>query len=95
MALQTKRARERQRKKEKLDGATGHKALRRADFIHHSLCITHSDFLVWGALHSREGYLGVPDRGGEWAGEGTTSQRYAFLHEVGGYLDVDTMLEAR
>lgn len=95
LAKRAKRARERRRKKEKLDRGAGQEALRRMNFIKKSLCIAHSDFLVSGAIHSKEGYVGVPDQGREWSGSGSTSQRYAFLREVGGYQEVDTTLNPR
>lgn len=95
LARRAKRARERQRKKEKLDREAGQEALRRTNFIKKSLCIAHSDFLVSRAMHSKEGYVGVPDQGREWSGSSPTNQRYAYLREVGGYQEVDTTLNPR
>ncbi|KAG9014681.1 hypothetical protein FRB90_005209 [Tulasnella sp. 427] len=94
-AKKAKRARERLRKKQRIDPSTGREALRRTRFINESLCVAHSDFLIAGTTHSREGYVGLPDQGREWQGDSPANERYAYLREVGGYLEVDTSMNPR
>lgn len=94
--LQSKRARERARKKEKIDFSRGKEAARRVDFIVKSLEMAHEDFLLERAIHSQQGYVGVPDKGQDWCNSSTTgSARLAYLRDVGGYRLVDTSLNSR
>ncbi|KAG8928510.1 hypothetical protein FRC01_005831 [Tulasnella sp. 417] len=95
-ALQLKRARERARKKEKLDPARGREASRRVDFILKSLETAHGDFLLERAIHSQQGYVGVPDGGEDWRNfSNSKAARLRYLRDVGGYLLVDTSLDPR
>ncbi|KAG9043129.1 hypothetical protein FS837_009970 [Tulasnella sp. UAMH 9824] len=95
-ALQLKRARERVRKKQKLESTRGAEASRRANFILQSLETAHEDFLLEQAIHSQQGYVGVPDGGRDWPNSSSTgSTRLAYLRDIGGYRLVDTSLNSR
>ncbi|KIO27622.1 hypothetical protein M407DRAFT_23187 [Tulasnella calospora MUT 4182] len=94
-ALQAKRTRERARKKLNLDRSRGKEADRRAKFVARSLEVAHQDFILNRTLHSKQGYVGIPDGGQEWGGSSRNpSTRLAYLRDVGGYTIVDTTIDS-
>ncbi|KAG8893224.1 hypothetical protein FRC01_013712, partial [Tulasnella sp. 417] len=96
ITVQAKRARERAKKKQKVDSSRGKDASRRVEFIVRSLEVAHEDFALNRTVHSKQGYVGVPDKGQEWRNFSSSGRaRIDYLRDVGGYQLVDTTVDPR